>query len=128
MTASVYLGEIYYTFADAQELRAVCSSNNFTFADDCAYYYNFDPATADILQTLPEGAKITVIDHTGDLKFDAVLITSVRAATVVSTDPLRVNVAGTEMAAQAYDQNVVLFAGQSVLYSEIRGTGYVRSE
>ena len=121
-------GEIYYTFADAQELRAVCSSNNFTFADDCAYYYNFDPATADILQTLPEGAKITVIDHTGDLKFDAVLITSVRAATVVSTDPLRVNVAGTEMATQAYDQNVVLFAGQSVLYSEIRGTGYVRSE
>lgn len=55
-------GEIYYTFADAQELKAVCDSNSFTFADDCSYYSNFEPATADILSSLPENAKITVID------------------------------------------------------------------
>ena len=34
-------GEIYYTFADAQELKAVCDSNSFTFADNCSYYSNF---------------------------------------------------------------------------------------
>lgn len=39
-------GEIYYTFADAQELKAVCDSNSFTFADSCSYYSNFEPATA----------------------------------------------------------------------------------
>ena len=27
-------GEIYYTFADAQELKAVCDSNSFTFAEN----------------------------------------------------------------------------------------------
>ena len=121
-------GEIYYTFADAQELKAVCDSNSFTFADDCSYYSNFEPATADILSNLPENAKITVIDHTGDLKFDAVLVTSVRTATVVSTDPLTVRIGTTERPAERYAQTDVFAAGQSVLSCEVRGVTYIRAD
>lgn len=121
-------GEIYYTFADAQELKAVCDSNSFTFADNCSYYSNFEPATADILSSLPDSAKITVIDHTGDLKFDAVLVTSVRPATVAGTDPLTVCLGTTERPAERFAQTDVFAAGQSVLYCEVRGMGYIRAE
>ena len=121
-------GEIYYTFADAQELKAVCDSNSFTFADDCSYYSNFEPATADILSSLPENAKITVIDHTGDLKFDVVLVTSVRTATVVSTDPLTISLGMSERPAERYAQTDVFAAGQSVLSCEVRGVTYIRAD
>ncbi len=119
-------GEIYYTFADAAELKAVCDSNNFTFAEDCAYYLNYEPAGADLLSRLPDRAKITVIDHTGDLKFDAVLVTAVREAEVVSTSPLRARVAQTEVAVQPFAATDVFAEGQRVFYSEIRGVGYIR--
>ena len=121
-------GEIYYTFADAQELKAVCDSNSFTFADGCSYYSNFEPASADIMSNLPENAKITVIDHTGDLKFDVVLVTSVRTAAVVSTDPLTISLGTTERPAKRYAQTDVFAVGQNVLYCEVRGTGYIRAE
>ena len=121
-------GEIYYTFADAQELKTVCDSNNFTFAEDCLYYYNFDPSTAELLSKLPEGAKITVIDHTGDLKFDAVLVTTVRQATVTGIEPLTAGIGGTEITVRPFDMTAAFFEGQSVLYSEIRGVGYIRAE
>ena len=121
-------GEIYYTFADAQELKAVCDSNSFTFADNCSYYSNFEPATADILSSLPENAKITVIDHTGDLKFDVVLVTSVRTATVVSTDPLTISLGMSERPAERYAQTDVFAAGQSVLSCEVRGVTYIRAD
>lgn len=121
-------GEIYYTFTDAQELKTVCDSNSFTFADDCAYYYNYEPASADILSSLPDSAKITVIDHTGDLKFDAVLVTPVRSASVVSTDPLTVRLGTSERAVGRCAQTDVFTVGQSVLYCEVRGAGYIRAE
>ena len=121
-------GEIYYTFADAQELKAVCDSNSFTFADNCSYYSNFEPATADILSSLPENAKITVIDHTGDLKFDVVLVTSVRTATVVSTDPLTISLGMSERPAERYAQTDVFAVGQSVLSCEVRGVTYIRAD
>ena len=119
-------GEIYYTFADADELRRVCESSNFTFADDCAYYSNFAPTGADLLSRLPSSAKITVIDHTGDAKFDAVFVTEVRQAEVVSTDPLRVQLGQTAVSVQRYDATDVFTLGQTVLYSEVQGVGYIR--
>ena len=119
-------GEIYYTFADADELRRVCESNNFTFADDCAYYSNFAPTGADLLSRLPSSAKITVIDHTGDAKFDAVFVTEFRQAEVVSTDPLRVQLGQTAVSVQRYDATDVFTPGQTVLYSEVQGVGYIR--
>ena len=85
-------------------------------------------ATADILSSLPDSAKITVIDHTGDLKFDAVLVTSVRPATVAGTDPLTVRLGTTERPAERFAQTDVFAAGQSVLYCEVRGMGYIRAE
>lgn len=121
-------GEIYYTFTDTQELRSVCDSNNFIFAEDCTYYYNFAPATASLLTSLPESAKITVIDHTGDLQFDTVLVTDVREATVVSTAPLTVELASTTCQVEHYDSSEAFTVGQNVYYSEIRGVGYIRAQ
>lgn len=119
-------GEIYYTFADAEELRRVCDSDNFTFADDCAYYSNFAPTGADLLSRLPSNAKITVIDHTGDMKFDAVFVTDVRQAEILSTEPLRVQLGQTAVSVQRYSAADVFEPGQTVLYSEVQGIGYIR--
>lgn len=120
-------GEIYYTFADAAELQAVCASNNFTFADGCAYYLNFEAAGAELLSNLPEGAKITVIDHTGDAVFDAVFVTATKEATVVSTDPLSVRVGQNDVAVSRYSATDTFTEGQIVWYCEVRGTGYIRT-
>ena len=80
------------------------------------------------MSSLPENAKITVIDHTGDLKFDVVLVTSVRTATVVSTDPLTISLGMSERPAERYAQTDVFAAGQSVLSCEVRGVTYIRAD
>ena len=67
-----------------------------------------------------------MIDHTGDAKFDAVFVTEVRQAEVVGTDPLRVQLGQTAVSVQRYDATDVFTLGQTVLYSEVQGVGYIR--
>lgn len=120
-------GELYYTFADRAELEQLCSEGVFSLDETTQYYYNFDASTADVLNQLPANAKITVIDHTGDMVFDIVLITTCTEATVSSAHPLKVDVGSQQAVAVAAFNSVDSFAvGQTVLYMQICGRGYVR--
>ena len=120
--------EIYYTFSDAAALKDICATGGFRLTDSTEYYYNYTRSTKDILNAVTDNDKITVIDHTGDLKFDVVLVTSVRTATVVSTDPLTISLGMSERPAERYAQTDVFAAGQSVLSCEVRGVTYIRAD
>ena len=76
--------EIYYTFTDASQLKEICAGGGFRLTEETAYYYNYTPSNKDILNTLSENDKITVIDHDGDNAFDVVLVTTSYPATVTS--------------------------------------------
>lgn len=68
--------EVYYTFTDASQLKEICAGGGFRLTEETAYYYNYTPSNKDILNTLSENDKITVIDHDGDNAFDVVLVTT----------------------------------------------------
>lgn len=120
-------GELYYTFADRAELEQLCSEGVFSLNENTQYYYNFDASTADILDQLPPGAKITVIDHTGDMVFDFVLITICTDATVSSVHPLTVTFGGQQtVAVSAFNSIDSFTVGQKVSYMQVCGQGYIR--
>ena len=120
-------GELYYTFADSAELMQLLSEGVFSLDESAQYYYNFDAARADILDQLSPNAKITVIDHTGDMCFDIVLVTNCMQATVTSLHPLTVSAGAQQNVEVAPFNSVDSFAvGQQVLYIQICGQGYIR--
>ena len=119
-------GELYYTFADRAELEQLCSEGVFSLGPDTQYYSNFDAVTADILNQLPPNAKITVIDHTGDMVFDTVLVTTCTEAVVSSLHPLTASVGSQNVAVSAYNSVDSFTPGQQVLYMQICGKGYIR--
>ena len=86
--------EIYYTFADASQLKEICQGGGFRLTDETEYYYNYARSSKEILNAVTANDKITVIDHDGDNAFDVVLVTTSRPATVTATSPLTVDVGG----------------------------------
>lgn len=119
-------GELYYTFNSREELSKLFDQGVFTLDETTKYYLNFNEATADVLNQIPSGAKITVIDHTGDQTFDIVLVMSCTEATVCSVSPLTVDVNGQKgVAAAAYNSVDSFTIGQQVQYLQICGQGYV---
>lgn len=79
--------EIYYTFADASQLKEICQGGGFRLTDETEYYYNYARSSKEILNAVTANDKITVIDHDGDNAFDVVLVTTSRPATVTATSP-----------------------------------------
>ena len=118
--------EIYYTFADASQLKEICQGGGFRLTDETEYYYNYARSSKDILNTLSENDKITVIDHDGDNAFDVVLVTTSRPATVTATSPLTVDVGGQSYEVQAFSQADTFAVGDAVYYSQVCGSGYIR--
>lgn len=70
--------EIYYTFADASQLKEICQGGGFRLTDETEYYYNYARSSKEILNAVTANDKITVIDHDGDNAFDVVLVTTSR--------------------------------------------------
>ena len=118
-------GELSYTLASAAELSSMLSSGAFGMDADAAYYYNFNEAGSDIVTRT--GARITVIDHDGDLKFDTVLVNTCQEGTVTSVSPLRVSVGQTIREAEKFNLSDVFALGQTVWYLEAAGQGYIQS-
>ena len=120
-------GELYYTFADSAELAQLCSEGVFSLGENTQYYYNFDAVTADILNQLPPNAKITVIDHTGDMVFDTVLIATCIESAVTSLHPLTVSTGMQQnVEVSAFNSVDSFTVGQQVFYLQICGKGYIR--
>ena len=118
--------EIYYTLSRAEELAGICRVGAFQLTDETEYYLNYDRVSADIMDALPARSQITVIDHTGDLCFDVVLITTTEEAVVSSLSPLRVKLGERELEAKPFAADVPFTLGQSVLVNQLRGTSYIR--
>ena len=108
--------EIYYTFADASQLKEICQGGGFRLTDETEYYYNYARSSKEILNAVTANDKITVIDHDGDNAFDVVLATS----------PLTVDVGGQGYEVQAFSQADTFAVGDAVYYSQVCGSGYIR--
>ena len=119
--------ETYYTFSEASALQEICSSGGFRLTDSTAYYYNYTAVSKEILSTLTSYDKITVIDHDGDNAFDVVLVITSRPATVTSLEPLTVDLGGTSAVVQGFSVRDTFTVGQSVYYSQVCGSGYIRA-
>ena len=76
--------EIYYTFADASQLKEICQGGGFRLTDETEYYYNYARSSKEILNAVTANDKITVIDHDGDNAFDVVLVTTSRPSTLAA--------------------------------------------
>lgn len=118
--------EVYYTFSDASGLKEITSGGGFRLTEKTEYYYNYARAGKEILNSLGENDKITVIDHDGDNAFDIVLITVSRPTTVTGLDPLTVELNGQSCQVQGFSSADVFVVGEQVYYSQINGTGYIR--
>lgn len=118
--------EIYYTFADASQLKEICQGGGFRLTDETEYYYNYARSSKEILNAVTANDKITVIDHDGDNAFDVVLVTTSRPATVTATSPLTVDVGGQGYEVQAFSQADTFAVGDAVYYSQVCGSGYIR--
>ena len=118
--------EIYYTFADASQLKEICQGGGFRLTDETEYYYNYAHSSKEILNAVTANDKITVIDHDGDNAFDVVLVTTSRPATVTATSPLTVDVGGQSYEVQAFSQADTFAVGDAVYYSQVCGSGYIR--
>ena len=70
------LEETSDVFTRADNLRQLLQVTDYTLSDTAAYYYNGAPADATLLQTITGSYTVTVVDYTGDLTIDAVLIYS----------------------------------------------------
>lgn len=70
------LEETSGVFTRADNLRQLLQVTDYTLSDTAAYYYNGAPADAALLQSLTGTYTVTVVDYTGDLTIDAVLIYS----------------------------------------------------
>ena len=118
--------EIYYTFADASQLKEIWQGGGFRLTDETEYYYNYARSSKEILNAVTANDKITVIDHDGDNAFDVVLVTTSRPATVTATSPLTVDVGGQSYEVQAFSQADTFAVGDAVYYSQVCGSGYIR--
>ena len=118
--------EIYYTFADASQLKEICQGGGFRLTDETEYYYNYARSSKEILNAVTANDKITVIDHDGDNAFDVVLVTTSRPATVTATSSLTVDVGGQSYEVQAFSQADTFAVGDAVYYSQVCGSGYIR--
>lgn len=118
--------ETYYTFSEAAALKDICAGGGFRLDDATAYYYNYAPASKDILNSAASNDKITVIDHDGDHVFDVVLVTTSRPAIVTALSPLTVDVDGQSFEAQGFARTDTFAVGDEVYFSQILGTGYIR--
>ena len=118
--------EIYYTFSSADELAQICSGGAFALTEQTEYYLNYERVSAEVLDDLPPQAQITVIDHTGDLQFDIVLVTTLEAASVSSVSPLRVRVGEQEQEVRSFSANDRFSVGQSVCLVQVRDVSYIR--
>ena len=83
-------------------------------------------ATKEILNTVTDNDKITVIDHNGDNAFDIVLVTNSRPATVTSVSPLTVELGGQSYPVQPFCTTDTFAVGDEVYYSQVCGSGYIR--
>ena len=119
--------EIYYTFSSRQELQQVCQASSFALTEKTQYYYNFNSADAGILENLPENARITIIDHTGDFSFDIVLVTDCTPAVVTNVSPLQVRVGEQRLNCSKYDSSEEFTVGQAVEMMNVCGTRYIRA-
>ena len=115
--------EVYYTFTDTDAPLDVCADVGYSVSSSTQYYYNFAPATDEIMQHLPSGAGVTVVDHTGDYTIDVVLVTDCRTETVKAVSPLTVSGAGT---VEQFDAGEAFRVGDRVACMDVRGTTYIR--
>lgn len=118
--------ELYYTFSDPSQLKQITAGGGFTLTDDTQYYYNYAPVSKEILNTLTDDDKITVIDHDGDYAFDVVLVTTSTPAVVTSTAPLCIDLDGKSVEVQAFCSTDNFEVGDAVYYSLVCGNGYIR--
>ena len=70
------LEETSDVFTRADNLRQLLQVSDYTLSDAAAYYYNGARADSSLLLTLAGSYTVTVLDYTGDLTIDAVLIYS----------------------------------------------------
>ena len=121
----VLISEISHTFTSAQDMEKVLADTDYQMTADTQYYWNFDPADASMLQSLPADVRITVIDRTGDQRIDTVLAYSCETAVVSAVSPLTVRLAGKETAVVPFSSSDLFAPGEEVWYTEIRGAGYI---
>lgn len=118
--------EIYYTFRKAEEMRSVLRVGNGMLTEDTKYYRNFRSAGSDILETVPDGARITIVDHDGDWRFDCVFVTDCREGVITAVSPLTAATGGQRVRCEKFDSNQIFIEGQQVACCEISGVTYVR--
>ena len=116
--------ELYYTFESAQALGKLLSGGAFSMDENAQYYYNFSEAGSEVLSR--SGARMTVIDHDGDMKFDTVLAVSCQEAVVMSVAPLEVKLGETTQSAEKYSLSDAFSVGDAVWYMDIGGRGFIQ--
>ena len=116
--------ELYYTFESAQALGKLLSGGAFSMDENAQYYYNFNQTGAEVLSRT--NARMTVIDHDGDMKFDTVLAVSCQEAVVTAVSPLTVDLGQTVQSAEKYSLSDAFSVGDKVWYMDIGGRGFIQ--
>ena len=120
----VVSSELSYTFENAQALAKLLSGGAFSMAEDAQYYYNFNQTGAEVLSRA--NARMTVIDHDGDMKFDTVLAVSCQEAVVTAVSPLTVDLGQTVQSVEKYSLSDAFSVGDKVWYMDIGGRGFIQ--
>ena len=92
--------------------------------ENAQYYYNFNQTGAEVLSRT--NARMTVIDHDGDMKFDTVLAVSCQEAVVTAVSPLTVDLGQTVQSAEKYSLSDAFSVGDKVWYMDIGGRGFIQ--
>lgn len=120
----VVSSELSYTFENAQALGKLLSGGAFSMAEDAQYYYNFNQTSAEVLSRA--NARMTVIDHDGDMQFDTVLAVGCQEAVVTAVSPLTVDLGQTVQSVEKYSLSDAFAVGDKVWYMDIGGRGFIQ--
>lgn len=125
-TPCVSTAAVSYPIGSYQELLNLLKLTDFQLAKDVAVYVNYMPAEAEDLKTLPENTILTVLDWNGDQQFEQVLAVSYEICTVVTSNPLTIQVGGSTVEAQSVQRGDTFAAGQNASCVQVADRWYVK--
>lgn len=115
--------EISYTFQNSRDLQQTLARSGYQLTEETEYYHNYEKTSAQYPQNV-SGAKITVIDHTGDRIIDTVLITDWTQGTVLSENPLTVQLGSGRVTARKFSSFDTFHVGDPVECCLLNGLYY----
>lgn len=119
-------GTASYSFSDWTALEQACRLTGYSIAEDAVYYYNYDPAAAEILNQLTGSEEIVVLDQDGDYAFDQILVIPFVSGVVEQAEPLQVRVNGSVVSARAYQFGDRFQEDQPVQCVQVNGQWFVK--